>query len=343
VVAGNRDMQVVLDTIGATAVTLGSQAISGIAFGPVGAYQTVTFNIVLAAPVTLNANTEIRLRIANNSTGAGARGVTVRPVEGGIYSAVNLNSLTVIHVDSVATYTAPYPATTLGTVFPTTATAYVRATISDPFGSYDIAPAGGAAPEITIQDATGAVAVAAAPMSLVATAAASKTFEYAYSLPANAAPGDWTHVVTAHEGVEGVVRDARAGSFRALGAVLSIVKSSAVVSDPINGSDNPKRVPGAVVRYTITISNGTNANAIATAIVITDVLPAAVLYVAGSMRRSADAACNDADATLTDSYDVTDDGSISAGTVIFGDSNGGADLALSPSGTQSYCFYGVIK
>lgn len=36
---------------------------------------------------------------------------------------------------------------------------------------------------------------------------------------------------------------------------LSVVKTSTVISDPFNGTNNPKRIPGAVIEYTITVSN----------------------------------------------------------------------------------------
>lgn len=39
--------------------------------------------------------------------------------------------------------------------------------------------------------------------------------------------------------------------------MLSITKSSAVISDPINNTTNPKRIPGAIIEYTIDITNGT--------------------------------------------------------------------------------------
>jgi len=41
---------------------------------------------------------------------------------------------------------------------------------------------------------------------------------------------------------------------------LSVVKSSMVISDPFNGTSNPKRIPGAVVQYKIVISNAAGAS-----------------------------------------------------------------------------------
>ncbi len=62
---------------------------------------------------------------------------------------------------------------------------------------------------------------------------------------------------------------------------LSVSKTSSVISDPINGTSNPKAIPGAVVEYCILISNtGTGA---ANTVVATDPLPANVVFLANSM------------------------------------------------------------
>lgn len=60
-------------------------------------------------------------------------------------------------------------------------------------------------------------------------------------------------------------------------ADVSISKTSAVVADPINGTTNPKAIPGAIIEYTITVDNDATASASATGITITDVLDTEVL------------------------------------------------------------------
>ncbi len=53
-------------------------------------------------------------------------------------------------------------------------------------------------------------------------------------------------------------RDAKHSSqddYEILTAALTVTKSSTVISDPFNGTTNPKRIPGAVVEYTIQIDN----------------------------------------------------------------------------------------
>jgi uncharacterized repeat protein (TIGR01451 family) len=72
-----------------------------------------------------------------------------------------------------------------------------------------------------------------------------------------------------------VARDARAfadDQYAVQSATLSVQKTSAVISDPFNGTTNPKAIPGAVVEYTIVVSN-TGATA-ATNVSISDLIPA---------------------------------------------------------------------
>ena len=66
------------------------------------------------------------------------------------------------------------------------------------------------------------------------------------------------------------------GAFSVVSPALAIQKISQVMSDPVNGTSSPKRIPGSVARYTLTIAN-TGAGAIdASSLVITDPLPADV-------------------------------------------------------------------
>ncbi len=63
-------------------------------------------------------------------------------------------------------------------------------------------------------------------------------------------------------------------------AALSVAKTSAVVSDPFNGTTNPKAIPGAVVQYVVTMTNtGTVA---ASLVQITDPLPANTTFLRGA-------------------------------------------------------------
>lgn len=65
--------------------------------------------------------------------------------------------------------------------------------------------------------------------------------------------------------------------FKVQSAVISVAKTAIVKSDPVNGAVNPQAIPGAVITYTITISNGAAATTSANLTTITDVLNAALL------------------------------------------------------------------
>jgi len=69
-------------------------------------------------------------------------------------------------------------------------------------------------------------------------------------------------------------------------AALSVAKTSSVISDPFNGSTNPKAIPGAVMQYVVTVTNtGTVA---ASLVQIADPLPANTAFVQGSFAGSTD-------------------------------------------------------
>lgn len=61
---------------------------------------------------------------------------------------------------------------------------------------------------------------------------------------------------------------------------LIVTKTSAVVSDPVNGTVNPKAIPGAVVRYTISVTNTGRGVVDPATLVMTDPLPAGVTFYA---------------------------------------------------------------
>lgn len=91
-------------------------------------------------------------------------------------------------------------------------------------------------------------------------------------------------------------------------AALSVTKTSTVISDPVNGTSNPKAIPGATVEYCIIVSNAAG-SATATGVTVSDPLPATVTYVAGStyLNGSATSGVCNADGSLG--------GTFSAGTV----------------------------
>lgn len=80
------------------------------------------------------------------------------------------------------------------------------------------------------------------------------------------------------------------GTYRVAGAVVTLTKTSRVVSDPVNGSTNPKAIPGATVEYCITVANATGA-ALATDVKVVDDLPFDVTFLTGTSFVDGDASC----------------------------------------------------
>ena len=129
---------------------------------------------------------------------------------------------------------------------------------------------------VSILDPSGTTVINNAAMTQVADSGTStRTYEYAFVVPNNAPMGAWTSQVVAREGTEGVT-DLGIGSFTMVVPALSVQKISTVVSDPVNGATNPKRIPGSVLRYTITVTNAGGGAIDAGSLVVTDPLPSDV-------------------------------------------------------------------
>lgn len=63
---------------------------------------------------------------------------------------------------------------------------------------------------------------------------------------------------------------------------INVIKTVSIISDPINGTTNPKYIPGAVLRYSITVTNTGTRAVDANSIIITDPLPTALTYYAST-------------------------------------------------------------
>jgi uncharacterized repeat protein (TIGR01451 family) len=64
-----------------------------------------------------------------------------------------------------------------------------------------------------------------------------------------------------------------------LAAALTATKTSRVISDPFNGTTNPKMIPGAVVEYCVAVANA-EGSATATNVGVSDAIPAETSYLA---------------------------------------------------------------
>ncbi len=77
--------------------------------------------------------------------------------------------------------------------------------------------------------------------------------------------------------------------YRVQSATLTITKTSAVISDPFNGTTNPKAIPGAVIEYTVRMTNTGIVDATSVSVldnIDSDVVLEAVVpdYTAGNVR-----------------------------------------------------------
>ena len=112
-----------------------------------------------------------------------------------------------------------------------------------------------------------------------------------------------------------VARDASHSAkddYTVLAAALTIVKSSKVISDPLNGTTFPKAIPGATIEYCISVANAAG-SATASTVAISDALPGTVTY----------------DST----YGIFINGTVTAGVCNSDGSAGGAYSAGTVSGT----------
>jgi uncharacterized repeat protein (TIGR01451 family) len=244
------------------------------------------YSVVLdTAGINAPAGSTFTLQITNRTTGGGQRSLNLVPYSGGEYSRVELNSATVINVNSVQTWTAAWNSGAQQGTWNPGNTLFVRAQISDPFGSFDISGA-----TISILDPNGNTVVNNAGMTAQgsgagcgSTSSATCIYQYPYTVPASPAFGAWTIRVTANEGVEGVT-DLGVGSFVVAPFMpqLTVLKTSVVESDP-TGAANPKRIPGAVVRYDVGVTNSGPGVVDANTLEIVDPIPAnAAMFVGGA-------------------------------------------------------------
>ncbi len=66
-------------------------------------------------------------------------------------------------------------------------------------------------------------------------------------------------------------------------AAITVAKVSSVISDPFNGTTNPKMIPGATIEYCIRVSNASG-GAAASSVAISDIVPTTLTFIAGSIK-----------------------------------------------------------
>jgi uncharacterized repeat protein (TIGR01451 family) len=186
------------------------------------------------------AGSRWELTIANKSSHPNQeRDLLVHPVSAGNRSQVILPSENVINVDSISyldTSGNPITSAVAGQ------TIYIRAVVSDPFGSFDIAAA-----RIDLEDPDGIPVISGMVMEEVEdSGAATKTFEYSCTLPALIPTGDWTIRVEAEEGTEGEIFHTRISTLQVFPPPnLTVAKMASGAT----------AAPGQVVTYTVQVLN----------------------------------------------------------------------------------------
>lgn len=237
--------------------------------------------IVLSSDVSLAVDDTVSLVVHNRSAGVGNRRIRVFQMDGGQYSYISPFVETVINVDQIGFYDDAFAnggGTLQSEVMPGDVV-FVRATVSDPFGSFDITGA-----TLDLIEPTGNKLVEGfsfAAADFVAEDTSTKTFEYQYTIPVDSEYGFWTARLKTFEGQEGTIEHEGVATVeskeRASPPDLVILKTSSVISDPVNGSavdgNNPKRIPGAVIQYRIIVTNSGEGGGDPDSIVVRDVIP----------------------------------------------------------------------
>jgi uncharacterized repeat protein (TIGR01451 family) len=160
---------------------------------------TLGWTATLTTNVTVPANQAITLWVTNNETTVN---FNIQYDSAAKPSAISLPTTTVINIDALNLYDAPYPAgNLLGSAF-NGQTVYVRASVSDPFGSYDVNKL-----NLSIMDpGSNFLNVTLTNNSAVADDGCVKTYEYAWV--ADSYQGLHTIQATAFEGTEGITNSA---------------------------------------------------------------------------------------------------------------------------------------
>lgn len=255
--------------------------------------NTYTFNVqrtnaactaIAQTPITLPAGTVLRATLDNQVGGATTgRAIFVYPFDAAVgTSRVELPATTVINVDSVNAYSnVAYPGGVIKPAYSINETVRARAVVSDPFGHADIFGA-----TLQILD-TNSVSIVPAGTAMTEVAplasppapySSTKTFEYIYNAIPNAGPlGNWTMRVIATEGTDPPpfvkITDLGVGVFKVVAPLISMIKLTSTLSDPLNNTSNPKAIPGAIVEYQITVQNMGEGAADNNSIIITEPLP----------------------------------------------------------------------
>ena len=258
----------------------------------------------LAAELTIPKGSTIYLSIYNQSSNSINNQyalIDIHSIHNGFLSSVTLNANTVINIESLNIYSAAFTdsnndfvddsgASVISTSQPDTQIS-IRASISDPFGAFDISQA-----SIEVLKANGtAYDFSAHPapdnnnlMNAIDnpnddSASSDKLFEKTITLlETNEITGFWTIIITAYEGLEPAasqVTHTATYNFKITPFLpnITLEKTIQVINDPINGllsaGNKPKAIPGAELQYTIHAINTGRGKSDDNTIILQDEIP----------------------------------------------------------------------
>ncbi len=239
--SGFISLDIALASVGATVQAIGS--LSGQTVWVNNTVQAYLFTLPVSGSLPLDPGSALVLTVRNVS--GVNRGVRVYTTSGGNHSQFSIAVDTVVNVDTVEFYDAAYPGGALRTAAVPGETAYLRAWVSDPFGSFDITGA-----SVTI---SGPLGSSSSPMlQVMDSGAAVKIYEYSLALPPVGSDGTWTAVVTAAEGTEGTITHQGPAALSVGVPLLTVVKSA----------NSATANPGDLITYTVQVVNTGTSSAI---------------------------------------------------------------------------------
>lgn len=227
-------------------------------------------NFTITNAITRNLATGDYLTVVVSNTGTG--NFRIRQSAGGT-SFVEMDTDTVITIDSTGIHSNPYPDPEEFLSYTASTTVYLRATVSDPFGYADISSV-----DFSVNDPNSPPSVFNANIAAPETGAAAATavFETPYSIPPIPAPdGVWSVDFVANEGTEGTITANMNKPFSVGSPALNVKKTSSTAYDPVNLGSSPKSIPGSLVDYTVEVTNSGFGFVDNNSIIISDVLPSA--------------------------------------------------------------------
>jgi len=266
---GNRTIQTDLLN-GNTGTLIGSTTMTLAGNG----WTTLQVPIAIASDANFSTGDFIQIVVRNVPASNG--NIQLRTLQGAVRSELQIDTSTVINVDSIEVFSAAFPATTKFLSYTPGSTVFVRALVSDPFGSADITAA-----NISISDSGGTPRITNQAMNAVDDpSGATRLYEFQYTIPA-APEGSWNLSVTADEGTEGSITHNLLDTMIVGITQISISKNSATLSDPINAT-SPKSIPNAIVEYTINVENSGFGFIDSDTIVLTDPLSPGTTFFFGN-------------------------------------------------------------